>query len=679
MFFYYFDEDQAVRKAAEKPILKIVDGSVGVSVPDKYTKYLRIHGDNIVECERTLKLIKEAYHGQLFLLRSPLYRPKYQLIHDSGCFVIELFSGHGRWGIDIVSDLQNNGGILREGADSYVTELRNDKELLIFALEYCSALPAGNNAWQRNGRALSSVLAGIPYLYFAEIGGVELDSGRNIKAPRFPNPVVPFSYLSTSNKYNSLCVPVYITHPSITDKLYNKFKEVIGVDESLEIIKGLIDSINLSNAIQSLIDKDLKLVKLLSNDRKTIDTLRGEQWDGLLSSPKPEEWLSTHSNSLVWKKKTSDKVCVSPSFKTLLATVLSFNCLTVGGTNLPICIIPVDKLVDFESLLKKLYPSINASINKDKPLAIVWITGFKPKGDDSRPDRGLVPLARMILGPSVELMSIVYGPAKPSTWVQMKTSLSKLCGENGLWQAIFSLSNHILVDSITLSEPYYLYKDCQLKKNSSDFKFDKATDTSVFSEDDIDCAIHQIFAHKNELGILEGLCNPPGGDWSGISCYHKNVEYRWTSLPRVSPIGGKRPDHVIQIAMTDKNIFFSIESKGKGATLEKNIGKHLSDYMRDLFLNLPTAYRNINGEWRSMEQDTPTLVPYSLYSVGAFLFNNENELSVQLERGKLNAVMAFEMGIETILHVKDATPGCLFTKVLQKAQNIMTGFIIKIH
>ena len=644
-----------------------------------YSKHLRIHGDNIVECERTLDLIKKAYCGNLVLLNSPLFKPTYQLITDKGAYLIDLLSGHGRWGVDVASVLQKNGGILHEGADSYVTEVNAGKETVVFALEYCSALPAGNNAWQRSGRALSSVLAGVPYLYFAEIGGSELDESREVKAPRFPNPVVPFSYLMTSQKYDSLCVPVYKTHPSITDDLYTKFKGVIGVDEGIKIIKCLIEGGDMMAATKKLVEKDLQLVKLLSNDRRSVDTLKGNQWDQLLAANNPEVWLSDNTKELTWVKKMSEKVCVSTSFKKLLSTVKGYNCRTIGGKDLPICIIPAEKVAEFVGFLEGLYPKINFSIDIRKPLTLVWITGFKPRGDDSRPDRGLTPLARMVVGPEAEIMAIISGPAKDSTWSQMKSSPFKLRKENGLWQSVFNLSNHVLIDSATAKEPMYFHEDCVLSKNPSPIVFDLANNPSNFSEDDTDCAIHQIFAHKNQFGIMEGLCNPPGGDWSGISYFNKTVEYRWTSLPRVSPIGGKRPDHVIQIAMPDRNILFSIEFKGKGNDLEENIGDHLTDYMRDLFNTFPTAYRMLEADWRSMGTLTPFLEPYSLYSIGAFLYKDPAELEFHRKRGQLDAVLAFDLGAQTIVHVKDSTPGAIVTRVLEKAQSVMTGFKIEIH
>ncbi|GMO25500.1 MAG: hypothetical protein Pg6A_12840 [Termitinemataceae bacterium] len=153
---------------------------------------IRIHGDNIVECERTLNLISRAYNTQAEVCSESIYLPTFNLHTNPDTeTTVELFGGHDRWGININNELSKYGAPLREAADSYVTLLTDKTEELLFAVEYCGALPAGNNAWQRSGRAANCAEIGIPYLYFAEIGGVELNSEREIKAPRFPNPIVP--------------------------------------------------------------------------------------------------------------------------------------------------------------------------------------------------------------------------------------------------------------------------------------------------------------------------------------------------------------------------------------------------------------------------------------------------------------------------------------------------------
>jgi len=264
-------------------------------------RHLRIHGDNIVECERTLLLLSQAFDNEVHLIpESALYMPVYELeVNENETLQIDLLAGHGRWGVNIATVLMNSGGVLREGADAYITEIINDKEQILLAMEYCSALPAGNNAWQRNGRAFSNILAGVPYLYYAEIGGVELDENRAVKAPRFPNPVVPFSYLTTSKRMSAFCVPVYTTHPSITEILRNKFQSVFGYSDSLELIKGIILKNNFSNAITILIKKALSLVMLLAEERRTTDTLRNNEWANLLNAQSSGKWLKKNSTHLI--------------------------------------------------------------------------------------------------------------------------------------------------------------------------------------------------------------------------------------------------------------------------------------------------------------------------------------------------------------------------------------------
>lgn len=284
-------------------------------------KHIRIHGDNIVECERTLFMINDALGGCLTLVDSPIFMPIYKIEVPGLTFHIELLSGHGRWGVNIGNHIMENGEILREGADSYISEVKDKEEKFLLAIEYCSALPAGNNAWQRNGRALSSVLAGVPYLFMAELGGVELNGMREVIAPRKPNPIVPFSYLTTTKDYEQLCTPVYRPHPSITDELDSFFNEVFGYSEGLKIIRGLLLGENIKDSIGVLAEKSLKLVEILSGEKKRATTLKGKAWKEYLESDNRANWILKNSE-MVWNKKTSDKVNAPQRMKDLLKDAL---------------------------------------------------------------------------------------------------------------------------------------------------------------------------------------------------------------------------------------------------------------------------------------------------------------------------------------------------------------------
>lgn len=641
------------------------------------TRHIRIHGDNIIECERSLSMLSEALKiSPRYMDDSSTFLPKYML----GEIQVDLLAGHGRWGIDITDVLAKHGGILRENADSYFTEVKDDTETILFAMEYCSALPAGNNAWQRNGRAFSSVLAGVPYLYLAEIGGVELDEDRQVKAPRFPNPVVPFSYLMTSKRLDGFCMPVYSAHPSITDTLHKKYREVFGMNECLQIIEALINGKNYSTIANALTEKALKMVEILANSRRTVGTLRGKEWEGLLKSRNSVGWLQSNFDNMVWKKKTANKVKTTATYKGLLAKMLSYKCLTVGVKDLPICIIPKDRRIDFATYLKTTYPTLHFSFDKNKPIAIVWITGFKPRGDDSRPDRGLAPLARMILGDDAQIMALVYGPAKESTWAAFRESPEALAQENGLWQSVFATCDYVLVDSATCKDKFFHKTGTKLTHHIGLPSFKYANPTVAFSEHDTDTTIHQLFSRKEQLGVFECMCNPPGGDWSGISYFvSADEEYRWTSLPRVSAIGGKRPDHIIQVKSKNTDMFFSIESKLRGRDLETNIGTNLKTYIKDLFQNLPTAHRTANKDWRLFERHELPMRKYAIISIGAYAFESVDEMKRQLKRGNLDVVFAFEFGETTTLHVLHNKKGKEVANVLKQVQLGLDRLKIQIY
>ena len=218
---------------------------------------LRIHGDNIIECERTLHLLSLAYQAEKVRTSTCLYFPVFELHHDGNKIAeIELFAGHGRWNVSIADVLATYGAPLREAADAYITKLSDDdKEEIMISVEYCNALPAGNNAWQRSGRAATSAEIGIPYFYYAEVGGVELDAQRKVKAPRYPNPIVPFSYLTASIALQVICIPIYEAHPAITEDLRKKFAHVFGLEDSLKLIECILDGTDNSQSLKTLIDK----------------------------------------------------------------------------------------------------------------------------------------------------------------------------------------------------------------------------------------------------------------------------------------------------------------------------------------------------------------------------------------------------------------------------------------
>lgn len=91
--------------------------------------------------------------------------PCYEVFVDAAIlFRVELLPGYARWGVNIQDVFQSHGAPLREATDVVITKIveSEDVEEILLAVEFSSALPAGNNAWQRNGRALACAVAGVP-------------------------------------------------------------------------------------------------------------------------------------------------------------------------------------------------------------------------------------------------------------------------------------------------------------------------------------------------------------------------------------------------------------------------------------------------------------------------------------------------------------------------------------
>lgn len=241
---------------------------------------LRIHGDNIIECERALDLIASSLSATARKIPSPVYAPKYRLeTNNVILFCIEFLPGHGRWGNDIRGFMRDKGAPLREAPDAIITSLSRDghHERLLLAAEFCSALPAGNNAWQRCGRALSCATIKLPYLHFAEIGGLELDSERRMKRPRFPNPVIPFSYVTATRLFGCLCLPVYSPSPSSSEDILGAFREVFGLAEAQRAVRAILEGPPTEQPLDALAETAVNMTLILSGARKAVDTLRGNQ------------------------------------------------------------------------------------------------------------------------------------------------------------------------------------------------------------------------------------------------------------------------------------------------------------------------------------------------------------------------------------------------------------------
>ena len=367
----------------------------------KKTRDLRIHGDNILECESALKLLASSLHGSTFeLVGGSAYSPIYHFKSDTNeKFTVQLFPGYGRWNFPLAEYIASLGGTLREAPDAVITRLEVEGGKLyerpVLALEFSGALPAGNNAWQRTGRALALAYAGIPYLYFAELGGQELDSERAVKAARFPNPLVPFAYAVLGMSSGSISLPVYIPNPSIHKEVIEIYKDCFGDKDSIELVRSIL-LVQDTKASRDRIEKKVaKILEILSKQRKRADILKPEEWAEFYAQTSglaKAQWLI--KKAMPWNKKTGIK-SLTPTFGQLLKAANEVKAAAIGSRDMPICVIAPENRPLFGDRIKKIYKGKIDSKFHDwisgttRPLLCVWVAGFKPRGDDSRPDRGL--------------------------------------------------------------------------------------------------------------------------------------------------------------------------------------------------------------------------------------------------------------------------------------------------
>lgn len=560
-------------------------------------KKFRIYGDNIVECERAAGIILRklgslSQSAALANLSTLIYSTDY----EGEKVVIELLpgfnkSGQKRWDKNIFDALKQAGSILDETPDVIITRIVDCEEEILLAIEFCSALQAGNQAWQRSGRAFSVGRTGCPYIYVVDFVKYELDSKtRKRKAFRFPNPLVPYSYWLFSKRPGILTIQSYARSEEFRPE--GKLKDFPEQAFALDTVAAYI--------IAKMFGENCILLEnlLLEKNKAVVDFLTHSQ---PIHIPDP---------SLSFKKKIAKK---SLSGHTTEIKSLGENYGVGVSREFPFGVIPASERPEFTEALSCLYPGIGENMieglsQTSQNLIFCIIKGFKPGGDDNRPDRGVLPLAAMLFPSNEEILTFIYGPLLRNSYQDLQNYKEALSDRSGFWNVILSLSDFIIVDSPLIGKA----KDrAEIFIDNRNFKSDALITSHPsklvfptfeaqplsYREDDVDTVLHYLFSHVFREKCFESLCNPPGGDWSGISLLvSAGVEIRWLSLPRESGTA-KRPDHVIEIFRHgEKPILLIIESKENSRNLEEKVGVKLINYVKNLMSFMPNVEKR-DGEW----------------------------------------------------------------------------------
>ncbi len=636
----------------------------------------RIHGDNIVECERIARLIQEELNPHTF--STSLISPSTINIEMNFTYLgteyfwrLELLpgfnkSGRHRWQDNIFGTLKRNGSFLDETPDAIITKVENESETILFAVEFCSALQAGNQAWQRSGRAFSTGRAGCPYLYIVDFVKYELDSRtRARKALRFPNPAVPYSYINFTKNTENFVAQVYIKSEEFDksrDRSLVSFDEDdFGENELKEYIIRKMLGIDTDEVEETLLRKNMNVVLFLSNGSNPNTNFTQQQWIDLYNSPLDIIDFANENSTFNFHKTITARGHHGKSEDVL--SLIDGVSVGLASRDLPFGIIPANQRPAFARGLKRLYPEFNddtlaliASTNKH--LVLCLIKGFKPRGDDNRPDRGLLPLATMLSTSDVEVMTYLYGPVIYNNYVRLLNDPRRLANANGLWKSILALSDYVALDVPILSGPIpdacALVNTTTLKNEySARDDLNNSLTQQVFSsvpteyhEDDVDTGIHFLFSHIMKGYCFEGMCNPPGGDWSGFSVIHNNKEYRWLSLPRVSgDIDGKRPDHIIELFdVFEKPLLLSIESKEKSFDLETDVGSGLKNYICSLMDYIPNVERDYIptiGNWERSDQYL-AFSSFETISAAAYLKSASQRNDIVFEHSNCDMLFVLE-------------------------------------
>lgn len=587
----------------------------------------RIHGDNIVECERIANIIiKTLKPNNIY---SKLISPSTVALIIEATYLgheihwcLELLPGFNkntkkRWSGNIFDALKEAGSFFDETPDAIISAVEHDTdERILLGIEFCSALQAGNQAWQRSARAFSTGRTGCPYIYIVDFVKYELDNKtRKRKNLRFPNAAVPYSYVNYSKNTGCFVAQLY-TKSEEFDR--SKDSAIKGFDEDdfgskelgTYIVKKLL-GLDTQAEETAILNKNMNVVQFLAEKSDGAINYTADEWQEIYDlNGEDIVDFAVDTKRFIFHKTIAAKSHHGHSEE----VVKLIDKLSVGlaSRDLPFGIIPAEKRAAFAKRLSVLYPKvdeviINAIGNDEKHLIIALFKGFKPHGDDNRPDRGLLPLAAMLSATDVDVMTYIYGPMIEANLKLLDSQPLKLANSNGLWRSILALSNFVAIDVSVLAREKYdaesIYDTSAIKSYFANIGVGKTIEAKPcfpaipvnYGEDDVDTGIHYLFTHILGKVCFEGMCNPPGGDWSGFSVIDGNYENRWLSLPRVSDVvSGKRPDHILEIfGVFDKPLLLSVESKEKSADLEKDVGTKLITYIKRLMDYVPSAKRQI--------------------------------------------------------------------------------------
>ncbi len=503
----------------------------------------RIHGDNIVECERIVNIILDTLRPEN--TNFYLVSPSTVAVEIQAAFMdrvvewkLELLPGFNkntkkRWSGNIFDILKKAGSFFDETPDTIISRIDDTgNENVLLGIEFCSALQAGNQAWQRSARAFSTGRAGCPYLYIVDFVKYELNSKtRARKNLRFPNAAVPYSYVNYSKNTKNFVAQIYIKSEEF-DK--TKDSAIADFDESdfgnrelgIYIVKRML-GINTAKEEEDILRKNMNVVRFLAKHSDDNINFSADEWQDIydLSTGDIVDYAVSRAR-FGFHKTLAMKSHHGKSEE--IIKLIDWLGVGLASKDLPFGIIPANDRPVFAKRLSEFYLSAGHSVvhsiaRNDKHLIVAVFKGFKPRGDDNRPDRGVLPLALMLSNSDVDVLTYIYGPVLETNLELLEKNPKELADKNGLWRSILALSDFIILDVPVLGKKNYaverVYNTSDIKKyffslgSGKDIMPKHAFSNAPvnFGEDDVDTGIHYLFTHILGRCCFEGMCNPPGG------------------------------------------------------------------------------------------------------------------------------------------------------------------------
>lgn len=232
----------------------------------------------------------------------------------------------------------------------------------------------------------------------------------------------------------------------------------------------------------------------------------------------------------------------------------------------------------------------------------------------------------------------------------LRDNPANLAQQNGLGESILTVSDAVLIDSATdrVTKQGFLSSHWAITSGpaSTENILVDPTPSSV-GEHDVDTVLHILLSRLAGDSVFEGMCNPPGGDWSGLSLRPSadTAELRWLSLPRVSGAGNKRPDHIFQFFdVAAQPVILAVESKETANSVERGVGPALTQYIENLIAFPASVERaSVAVDWQASSQKLDP-ARFRFAAAVAFIPKSAAELTSVLAKSQADLVMACEFG-----------------------------------